>query len=717
MQTYHTWLTVGVAIFTLSCLSATTSPQENTEVAYDYLEVETQKAIGTEETPIQPTVDPTKIALIIAIGEYDPSSGWNNLGSQYDVPLVMATLAAQGFDTVNNIAVLRDKQATRAGITQAIQQHLVDKAQAGSIAVLHYSGHGQQVFDDNSDELDGFDEALVPYDAPQKVEGLNTNYQGEKHLRDDELGSLLKEVRQKIGSSGDLIVVLDACHSGTATRGELTHARGTKVKIAPKGYQPSTSRGQSDDWNEAGEGDQLSPMVVISGAGADQLNYEAQDENDNWVGSLTLAISRTLSNAEANTSYRGLFDKVIVEMSALAPRQTPQIEGDLDRQILGGQAVPRLDYYTVTQRYDNKNVTINGGQLYGIFADAEVALYDIDTQDTTGVAPKATGRVIDSYLQESDVVLNEGLSKKEMENSWVFLKSKNFGSMQVKVKLDIRDNEAFAKALRKEFAEVPLIQIDENNPELLIEMNTDSTQNRGKDALQIVTSNDYQYYETKISGTKLQDSVEKITELIISYSQAAFLRKLDLKNEDIQVTFEIIPIEAGERRRGDHTVYYETGRIPIENKLNEQGMLVFNKDNFFKLRIINHGRKAAYFALLDIQPNNVVNALIPNGTLSPKEYHISARDTLELRDIFRIGPPYGTENFKLIATETPIDIRPIITSRGRGSSEEGGTSPLEQLLRDSYKPKGFGSRGPESVSVPPSSGHIETLVYRIEEEE
>ncbi|MEM9672090.1 MAG: caspase family protein [Bacteroidota bacterium] len=716
MQPYHTWLTLGLAVLTLSCLIATTSSPESTETTDNQSAVTLSEVVTPVTSTAQTTVAPNKIALIIAIGDYDPSTGWNSLGSKYDVPLVMATLAAQGFDTVNNVAVLRDKQATRAGITQAIQQQLVEKAQPGSIAVLHYSGHGQQVFDDNADELDGFDEAIVPYDAPERVEGSNASYTGGKHLRDDELGSLLKEVRQKIGPSGDLIVVLDACHSGTATRGELTHARGTKVKIAPKGYQPSPSRGKSEDWNEMGEGAQLSPMVVISGAGADQLNYEAQDENDNWVGSLTLAMSRTLSNAEANTSYRGLFDKVIVEMSALAPRQTPQIEGDLDRQILGGQAVPRLDYYTVKHRYDDKNITINGGQLYGIFTDAEVALYDIDTQDTTGVAPKATGQVIDSYLQESDVVLSKGLSKKEMENSWVFIRSKNFGTMRVKVKLDIRDNEEFAEALRKEFAEVSLIQIDDKSPELLIEMNTDSTRNRGKGVLQIVTSNDYRYYETKISDTGIQDSVEKITELVISYAQAAFLRKLDLKNEDIQVTFEIIPIEAEEQQRGRSIHYKETRRIPIESKMNDQGILVFNEGDFFKLRFINHGRKPAYIALLDIQPDNVINALIPNGGSPPEEYRVSARDTLELRNIFRIVPPYGTENFKLIATETPIDIRPIVTSRGRDPSQEGKDSPLEELLRESYKTKGSGSRGPESVSVPPSSGHIETLVYRIEEE-
>ncbi|MEK6479379.1 caspase family protein [Catalinimonas sp. 4WD22] len=707
-----------IAFLTLSCLSTTMSPQEKTEVFDSKIISRAQNAEATynsdenlKETSIQVAVDPNKIALIIAISEYDSETGWDKIASTNDIPLIKASLAAQGFDTVNNVAVLQDQQASRTGITQAIQQHLLKKAQPGSIAVLHYSGHGQQVFDDNGEELDGFDEALVPYDAPQKVEGPNSDYKGEKHLRDDELGLLLRQLRQKIGPSGDLIVVLDACHSGTATRGELTHVRGTNTKIAPPGYQPSQSRGKNEGWDEAGEGNQLSPIVVISGAGANQLNYEARDKNGNRVGSLSYALSRTLSKAEAHTSYRGLFDMIMVDMSSLAPRQTPQIEGDLDRQILGGQAVPQLDYYTVKEHYDDKNITIKGGQLYGIYEDTEVALYDIDTQDTTGVTPKASGRVIASYLQESDVLLDQGVSQSEAENSWVFITSKNFGAMQVKVKLDIRENEAFTNALRKEFAEAPLIKETAENPELLIEMNTEFTKEQGVNALQIITAHDYVVYENVVQEARTPAIAEDVTEKIISYAQASFLRNLEMEAEDIRVSFEVIPIEA--EQQGRRVV--ETRSLPIENKMNKEGMLVLNEGDYIKLRIINHGIKKAYFALLDIQPDNVINALIPNNGRTAEEYVVAAGDTLIPNDIFQIGRPFGTENFKLIATTEPFEIGPIVTTRGESTGRGGNLTPLEKLFRDTYKTKRMKNRGASTPSVSPSSGHIETLVFRIEE--
>ena len=83
-------------------------------------------------------------------------------------------------------------------------------------------------------KIDGFDEALVPYDASSFY--TKDKYKGENHLIDDELGQLLHRLRQKVGNTGDIIVTIDACHSGTATRG-LGKTRGINKKIAPNDYK------------------------------------------------------------------------------------------------------------------------------------------------------------------------------------------------------------------------------------------------------------------------------------------------------------------------------------------------------------------------------------------------------------------------------------------------------------------------------------------------
>lgn len=53
-----------------------------------------------------------------------------------------------------------------------------------------------------------FDQSIVPYDA---LFDSRNGYNGEKHLIDDELAYLLNAIKIKLGSTGKLIVVVDAC--------------------------------------------------------------------------------------------------------------------------------------------------------------------------------------------------------------------------------------------------------------------------------------------------------------------------------------------------------------------------------------------------------------------------------------------------------------------------------------------------------------------------
>jgi metacaspase-1 len=105
--------------------------------------------------------DPPKTALLVAIGNYPPSTGWPQISSLNDVNIIKKALIKQGFSE-SDIHVLAEEAATKAGIEMAIQKYLVETAKPGGVAYFHFSGHGQQVADDGDDELDGYDEAIVP---------------------------------------------------------------------------------------------------------------------------------------------------------------------------------------------------------------------------------------------------------------------------------------------------------------------------------------------------------------------------------------------------------------------------------------------------------------------------------------------------------------------------------------------------------------------------
>ena len=166
----------------------------------------------TEGNDLQHDELSVKHALIIAIGEYPVESGWGSLSSANDLVLMKGTLIKQGFQE-KNIIVLTDQDATKMNIVTKLQD-LTRKVKQGDMVVIHFSGHGQQISDDNGDEIDNLDECLVPYDVE--------NVTGENHLRDDLLGKLINDLRRKLGKAGHVIIFLDSCHSGTATMGTKT---------------------------------------------------------------------------------------------------------------------------------------------------------------------------------------------------------------------------------------------------------------------------------------------------------------------------------------------------------------------------------------------------------------------------------------------------------------------------------------------------------------
>jgi hypothetical protein len=145
------------------------------------------------------------------------------------------------------------------------------------------------------------------------------------------------------------------------------------------------------------------------------------------------------------------------------------------------------------------------------------------------------------------------------------------------------------------------------------------------------------------------------------YLSSKHFRKLEARGSYLNVDFEIVPIQI------NPNTLMETAAIPLDSKRDALGNLHFQNGDVLKIRVTNRGTKAAYFTLLDIQPDNVITPLIPGNTETPAEFRVSPGQTVDVPKIFTIGPPAGVEVFKLIATEEPVDFRPLIcadTTRG-----------------------------------------------------
>ena len=100
-----------------------------------------------------------KKALLVGVGHYPKDSGWQEISSANDIGLLKEMLCSY------DLQVLLDKEATHENIKESIIS-LCNKTHKGDTILIHFSCHGQQMLPQNDkEEIDNLDEALVPYDA------------------------------------------------------------------------------------------------------------------------------------------------------------------------------------------------------------------------------------------------------------------------------------------------------------------------------------------------------------------------------------------------------------------------------------------------------------------------------------------------------------------------------------------------------------------------
>lgn len=95
----------------------------------------------------------------------------------------------------------RNKLPTKTNIISACRW-LVEGARPGDSLFLHFSGHGGQAVDTDGDEVDGYDETILPLD-----------YKTAGQIVDDDLNIILVK---PLPPGVKLTVLFDSCHSGTA---------------------------------------------------------------------------------------------------------------------------------------------------------------------------------------------------------------------------------------------------------------------------------------------------------------------------------------------------------------------------------------------------------------------------------------------------------------------------------------------------------------------
>lgn len=263
-------------------------------------------------------------ALLIGIGKYK-MRGIDLPGIDKDVNMMREVALTLGYKP-NEIKVLLDEEATLENIRSTIDQWLVRGVGKDDHVLFYYSGHGTQIHDKDKDEADKADEVLVSHDAALGINTLDNVFV------DDMFNDMLAKIDSK-----NIFILIDACHSGTATRGV-----GGFSDVKPKYLQypgmPQTSRSSS----------LMDKSISTSG----DMNYAA----------LSAAQDNQRAQASRKGSYftRGIKDSVDRAKKENRPIDMIALHGDATDYIIDHMPEPSL----VHSPHLVGDLSINGKDMF-----------------------------------------------------------------------------------------------------------------------------------------------------------------------------------------------------------------------------------------------------------------------------------------------------------------------------------------------------------------
>lgn len=255
-------------------------------------------------------------ALLVGINNYP-----NHIGRLYgcvnDVRHVHEFLSDTCDRSRLHIETLLDSDATRLNVIDQIRTHL-GKAGKDDVVLFHYSGHGARSKSASQFHQffpDGWDEGLVCYDSRDP---------GSFDLADKELAVLLAEVAQ---NDPHLAVILDCCHSGSATRNadDFTQLKARHThEVLDERPLDSYLDGHYARLPNKGEPLQISASrhILLAACQRVQKAYEGKDHN----GVFTSTLLEVLAQCGPNISYADLFVRCRAAVRNRADNQEPQFE-------------------------------------------------------------------------------------------------------------------------------------------------------------------------------------------------------------------------------------------------------------------------------------------------------------------------------------------------------------------------------------------------------
>jgi metacaspase-1 len=615
----------------------------------------------------------TKRALIFAIGNYPDESGWSEIASSRDDSLIQKALRDQKF---GDIKAVENKAATVNGIKNALNE-LVNRSNPGDIVMIHFSSHGEQVEDLNGNKPDGLEESIVSYEAKQAAYGTEPTKEEMLKLRegyflDNTFGTYVDKLRTKLGKKGDILVLMDLCYAGTGTRG-MARVRGGRPPLVSRGFYSRKHEITEDSKQVLRLPDEsnMASYVVIGAARANESDNETTDDNKHSVGPLSYAVSKVFATLDSGMTYRSLFARIQSIMNEKLPQQHPVLSGNgVDRKLFAGNFVTQKPYVTI-EKINGRQMTLKAGKYAGLDPGAKISVYPAGTTNPKGNKPLATGTVISSEAYRSDVHLDADLGVKQAVLSWVFVTEKVFKTDPLNVAIANNIGTVSRGKMTSAFSPNEVNSIERavrNLPGAKLSNRPDINIARGKGTNidTIVISSTGMMFDTIARAAKDTNALKNKIKAYIQYS---FLKNMNVDDPEAELEVKLLPVINGK---------------PDTNYIH-QAKTSFNDGDKMMVWVNNRSRHNLFINILDIQPNGVINAILPNNSqrIAAEDLMVPAGSSFLFKNyVITIGPPYGKEIFKIFACGDKIDLEDIAGNHGEG--KRGGLHPFEILVKRSF---------------------------------
>lgn len=274
-----------------------------------------------------------RYALLVGIDDY-AGIGNSLRGPVADARLIGRILVERYGFLPRNVIYITDREATREHMAEAFLRHLGQAGPEG-VAVFFYSGHGMQMEENLAltgtldPESDQVDEALFVWGADGRG-GV---------LLDDELGFLASRLR-----TDRVLMIMDACYSGTGTRGgargQAKEQKFSDVKgniTMPRAYLTDAASAASITPRTGSVSDLLAEPqrhLLLAASSDDQLSWTATGwpKYGGTISVFTYYLAEALEASATNATFSQVMDQVRDKTLAYVQnthnaRQTPQAEG------------------------------------------------------------------------------------------------------------------------------------------------------------------------------------------------------------------------------------------------------------------------------------------------------------------------------------------------------------------------------------------------------